>query len=138
MNGKTGVGTSTSTVADDLGEGGDEGDSESDEGGNGDEDRDSDETTKTTANDDDEEVVILKSNKVAVKRKFHSNEIDCECPGEGPVVTARLSSHARLDRSNKAILCEALDAQIPKLMDDLNNADAKIDKNSCETFKRTN
>ena len=43
---------------------------------------------------------------------------------------------APLSDTNKTKLCEALDTQIPKLMKDLNKADAKISKANCRIFKK--
>ena len=41
---------------------------------------------------------------------------------------------AALNLNNKNILCEALDAQIPKLMDDLNNTDVKLSETNCNSL----
>lgn len=42
----------------------------------------------------------------------------------------------RMTPENKKTLCEALDIQIPRLNEDLNKADVKIDQASCESLKQ--
>ena len=48
-----------------------------------------------------------------------------------------LTITAPLTEKNKAALCQALDSQIPKLVDDLNDADAVIDKTTCLKLRQS-
>ena len=122
----------TTTDGNDSGGSGDEGGGSggSDEGdGDDSDDGDDGDGGGDVGEDSNEEEVAEKEDSIPMTSIASAPE------ERGPVVTARLSSDEGENKINKEILCEALDAQIPKLMDDLNNADAKIDKDSCNIFK---